>query len=135
MDLEQLEALALGDDRSAALATLLPGTVEHDYWRGVQLQHQGELAAVDELLAGWQRRHGSHDEHHQRLFRRQLLLRAAQDLGAHADTLRFEAGLALDDSSKDAAIVITLDPGAYSAQVSSANGSAGLVLIEVYDVP
>ena len=45
------------------------------------------------------------------------------------------AGLALDDSSKDAAIVITLDPGAYSAQVSSANGSAGLVLIEVYDVP
>jgi hypothetical protein len=45
------------------------------------------------------------------------------------------AGLGLDDSSKDAALVITLDPGAYSAQVSSANSSTGLVLIEVYDVP
>ena len=45
------------------------------------------------------------------------------------------AGLGLDDASKDAALVITLDPGAYSAQVSSANGSAGLVLVEVYDAP
>ena len=119
MDLEQLEALALGDDRSAALATLLPGTVEHDYWRGVQLQHQGELAAVDELLAGWQRRHGSHDEHHQRLFRRQLLLRAAQDLGAHADTLRFEAGLALDDQAEAVAAAqrfpTRLDPALLAA--------------------
>lgn len=45
------------------------------------------------------------------------------------------AGLGLDDPSKDAVIVMALDPGAYSAQVASADGSSGLVLIEVYDVP
>ncbi len=100
MDLEQLEALALSDDRSAAIATLLPGTVEHDYWRGVQLQHRGQLAEVDEILAAWQRRHGHSDAHHQRLARRQLLLRAGHDLGLHADTIRFEAGLRLDDQAE-----------------------------------
>ena len=37
--------------------------------------------------------------------------------------------------SKDAALVITLAPGGYSAQVSPANESAGSVLVEVYEVP
>ena len=100
MDLEQLEALALSDDRSAALAGLLPGTVEHDYWRGVHLQHRGQLADVDAILGDWQRRHGHTDVHHQRLARRQLLLRAGHDLPAHADTIRFEAGLRLDDQAE-----------------------------------
>ena len=100
MDLEQLEALALSDDRSAALAGLLPGTVEHDYWRGVHLQQRGRLDEVDVLLSGWRRRHGRTDEHHARLARRQLLLRAGRDLGAHADKLRFEAGLSLDDQAE-----------------------------------
>lgn len=100
MDLEQLEALALSDDRSAALAGLLPGTVEHDYWRGVHLQHVGRLDEVDALLSGWKKRHGRTDEHHARLSRRQLLLRSGQDLDAHADRLRFEAGLRLDDQAE-----------------------------------
>lgn len=100
MDLEPLEALALSDDRDAALALLLPGTAEHDYWRGVHLQHRGRLDEVDPILAGWLQRHGHTDEHHERLARRQLLLRAGQDLGAHADTIRFEAGLRLDDQAE-----------------------------------
>lgn len=100
MDLEQLEALALSDDRDAALAGLLPGTVEHDYWRGVHLQHQGRLDDVDPILTGWKRRHGRTDDLYIRLTRRQLLLRAGRDLDAHADTLRFEAGLRLDDEAE-----------------------------------
>ncbi|PCC71250.1 hypothetical protein SAMN02745121_04789 [Nannocystis exedens] len=100
MDLEHLEALALSDDRAAALAGLLPGTPEHDYWRGVHLQHQGRLDDVDAILAGWKKRHGRTDEHHARLSRRQLLLRAGRDLGEHADALRFEARVRLDDEAE-----------------------------------
>lgn len=40
---------------------------------------------------------------------------------------------ALPDNSKDAAIVITLQPGIYTAQVSS-NGANGFALLEVYEV-
>ncbi|HEY8380132.1 MAG TPA: hypothetical protein VIK91_26765, partial [Nannocystis sp.] len=100
MDLEQLEALALSDDRTAALAGLLPGTPEHDYWRGVHLQHRGQLADVETILSTWKRRHGRHDEHYSRLRRRQLLLVAGRDLEAHADRIRFEAGLRLDDEAE-----------------------------------
>jgi hypothetical protein len=38
-------------------------------------------------------------------------------------------------SSKDAAIVIQLDPGQYSAQVSGVGDTTGVALIEVYEVP
>ena len=100
MDLEQLEALALSDDRPAALAELLPGTAEHDYWRGVHHQHRGELDPVDAILSGWHKRHGHTDALHARLARRQLLLRAGVDLRRHADKLRFEAGVRLDDEAE-----------------------------------
>ena len=100
MDLEQLAALALSDDRSAALAGLLPGTPEHDYWRGVHLQHRGELDEVDAILSGWRRRHGRTDDLHTRLSRRQLLLRAGRDLDHYAETLRFESGQRLDDQAE-----------------------------------
>jgi hypothetical protein len=43
---------------------------------------------------------------------------------------------ALPSGSKDAAVLITLNPGAYSAQVKSAkNASSGVALIEIYEVP
>jgi hypothetical protein len=38
-------------------------------------------------------------------------------------------------TSKDSAILITLPPGAYTAQASSVSGTAGVTLIEVYEVP
>jgi hypothetical protein len=103
IELEKLEALALSADRDDALAGLLPGTVEHDYWRGVRLQHQGRLDEVDQILAAWQARHGGTGEDHERLARRQLLIRAGQDLAAHADRIRLEAGEDLDDEPEAAA--------------------------------
>jgi hypothetical protein len=40
----------------------------------------------------------------------------------------------LDTGSKDAAIVITLAPGAYTAHVTGAN-NAGVALVEIYELP
>lgn len=45
------------------------------------------------------------------------------------------AGLQLSAGSKDAVLLIDLDPGLYTAQVTSADGASGVALIEVYDVP
>jgi hypothetical protein len=41
----------------------------------------------------------------------------------------------IDESSEDAALVIGLEPGPYTVQVSSGNGSTGAALLEVYDLP
>ena len=100
LDLDLLEALALAEDRPAALAAILPGTARHDYWRGVHLQHAGRLDEVDALLAEWPGHHPREDELRERLERRQLLLRAGGDLAAHADALRFRAGVSLDDQAE-----------------------------------
>jgi hypothetical protein len=43
--------------------------------------------------------------------------------------------LALPAASKDAALFVTRAPGNYTAQVSGVHGSAGLALVEVYEVP
>ncbi len=40
-----------------------------------------------------------------------------------------------DAGSKDAAVLVTLEPGLYTAQVTGATGAAGTVLIEIYEVP
>jgi hypothetical protein len=40
-----------------------------------------------------------------------------------------------DATSRDAAILVTLPPGAYTAQVAGQSGDSGLVLIEVYEDP
>jgi hypothetical protein len=51
---------------------------------------------------------------------------AAQAVGDFAYT---------NPSSADSAVLLTLAPGGYSAQVSSISGTAGYVLVEVYEVP
>ena len=51
---------------------------------------------------------------------------AASDVGAFAWS---------DTSSKDAALLVTLPPGAYTAIVSGASGDTGVSLAEVYAVP
>jgi hypothetical protein len=38
-------------------------------------------------------------------------------------------------AGKDSALLVTLPPGAYTAQVSGASGDSGVSLVEVYDVP
>ena len=41
----------------------------------------------------------------------------------------------LHRGTKDAALVVTLIPGSYSALVSGADGSSGSILVEIYEVP
>ena len=40
----------------------------------------------------------------------------------------------LDEASNDAAILVTLPPGIYTAVVSGADNSAGITLVEVYEL-
>ena len=42
---------------------------------------------------------------------------------------------ALSATSNDSAVLVTLPPGAYTAQVSGAGGSTGIALLEVYEEP
>ncbi len=37
-------------------------------------------------------------------------------------------------SSQDAALLITLPPGSYTAQVSGVNSTTGVALVEIYEV-
>jgi len=59
--------------------------------------------------------------------------------GAGADALtgafdRAGAFRLLDDTSRDAALILSLPPGAYTVQVRSADGAAGSALLEVYEL-
>jgi len=38
-------------------------------------------------------------------------------------------------ATADSALLMTLPPGAYTAQITGASGDTGLALIEVYEVP
>ncbi len=38
-------------------------------------------------------------------------------------------------ATADSAVLVTLPPGAYTAQVSGASGDTGVALVEVYEVP
>ena len=42
---------------------------------------------------------------------------------------------ALPDGSKDAALLVTLPPGAYTIEVSGKDGAEGVALLEIYEVP
>ena len=42
---------------------------------------------------------------------------------------------ALAPNSRDAALLVTLEPGAYTAQLTGPGGASGNALIEVYEVP
>ncbi len=91
MDLEIHEALALSVDRDGALALLLPGSEDHDYYRCLRAQHAGALDDADHILRAWPERHGS-TARYERLQLRQLLYRNASDPavdpGHTADRLR-----------------------------------------------
>ena len=58
------------------------------------------------------------------------------DATATAQAARETGAFALATGSKDAAVILTLTPGAYTAQVSSADGSStGTALVEIYELP
>jgi hypothetical protein len=55
-----------------------------------------------------------------------------------ADLRTASAGVgafALPENSRDAALLVTLDPGAYTVQIADAAGRSGVSLAEVYEVP
>lgn len=92
MDLELREALALSDDRTEALAQLLPGSEDHDYHRCLRAQHAGNLDEAEQILHAWPQRHG-HTQGYERLKLRQLLCRAAIAPASVADRLRDQFGV------------------------------------------
>jgi hypothetical protein len=51
-----------------------------------------------------------------------------------AATSRAAGAFELATGTRDAAIVITLAPGAYTAEVGSASGTAGIGLVEIYEI-
>lgn len=54
---------------------------------------------------------------------------------ALAETFRQVGAFALRDGSWDAAFVVTLPAGSYTAQVGSTNGASGIALVEIYELP
>jgi uncharacterized delta-60 repeat protein len=57
-------------------------------------------------------------------------------LGSAVQTAAQQTGaFALSSSSTDAALLVTLPPGVYTAQVTGKNGTTGVALVEVYEVP
>lgn len=52
---------------------------------------------------------------------------------ARAATLT--GAFSLASGTKDAAVVVTLAPGAYTAQVAGAGGTSGVALVEIYEIP
>ena len=51
-----------------------------------------------------------------------------------AATMSSVGAFALANNSADAALVATLSPGAYTAQVSGVNNATGVAILEIYDV-
>src|SRR3569833_2320778 len=92
MDLEILEALALSEDRSAALAQLLPGSEDHDYFHCLHAQQRGDLDGADRILATWPDRHGD-NAGYRRLTLRQLMHRVMREPERAADELRDRLGV------------------------------------------
>ncbi len=54
---------------------------------------------------------------------------------AIANATTAEAVFPLQSNSRDAAVLVSLQPGTYTAQVSDLNGNAGTVLVQVVQVP
>jgi hypothetical protein len=52
-----------------------------------------------------------------------------------AGVFRQVSAVDLPTASADAAMVVTLAPGAYTAQVAGAGGTSGVALVEIYEVP
>ncbi|HTZ21307.1 MAG TPA: hypothetical protein VMC06_10530 [Opitutaceae bacterium] len=72
------------------------------------------------------------------VFQSNTLLAQNDDWGGDTTVAAVAAqvyAFALDANSKDAALLLTLPPGAYTAQVSGVGNTTGVALVEIYEVP
>ena len=72
------------------------------------------------------------------LFRGQTAIATNDNWGGSAALAAVFArtgAFALPSASKDAALLVILPPGTYTAQVTGVGGAAGLVIVEVYEAP
>lgn len=99
MDIEQLEALALSEDRREALAQLIPGTEDYYFHHCLAQQLSGgDLGEVRKLLDAWVKRHGETDLVRQ-IRDRQALLEFSDRASTRASSLehlRRRMGLSFD---------------------------------------
>jgi hypothetical protein len=98
MEIEQLEALALSEDRREALAQLIPGTEDYYFHHCLAHQLRGELGEVGKLLDGWVKRHGETNRVRE-IRDRQALLEFSDRASSRASSLehlRRRLGLTFD---------------------------------------
>lgn len=55
--------------------------------------------------------------------------------GAHSREMNLFAAFHLEEGSRDAALLLWLEPGVYTAEVRGENENTGLVLVAIYAVP
>jgi hypothetical protein len=60
---------------------------------------------------------------------------SSADAAAIAHAAQTVGAQALTDGGRDAALLVYLQPGVYTAQVSGVNDTTGIALVEVYEVP
>ena len=60
---------------------------------------------------------------------------AAPNAAAIRDAASAVGAFALAEGSRDSAFLVTLPPGTYTIQVSGANNTTGVALVEIYEVP
>src|SRR5262245_25146801 len=96
MDLELLEALALSEDRGAALAQLLPGSEDHDYYRALHAPHRGALGEAAAVLEAWPDRHGRTVRYEQLRLRQLLAQVTAAPTSAAAGDAAASQAMAAD---------------------------------------
>jgi hypothetical protein len=60
---------------------------------------------------------------------------AASNAAAIREAARLASAFPLAEGSRDSAMLVTLSPGAYTIQVSGANNTTGVALVEIYEVP
>ncbi len=93
-----------------------------DHFRRVKCQPS--TVSDDLLLVNLPSTHDS-DSTRELLEAVERVARAASAVGAFA----------LPSGSRDAALLLTIAPGAYTAQISGVGNTTGVALVEIYDVP
>lgn len=97
MDLHQLEAFSLAEDRAKALEQLIPGTEDYYFYSCLHHEQRGELDEVQALLDQWNKRHGE-TQAFREIHNRLTLLRYGQTPKETLEYLRDHLGLSFDHS-------------------------------------